>query len=106
MNGLRFDFSKLAPPPPSRPKRKRGKAKRRPAPMPDTLLGAVPVKEGSELRAILHDFEGTPMLNLRLWVRKKGEPEAGWIPTRAGFTVRADLAAALGALLGKTREED
>lgn len=98
---MRFDFSKLAPPPAPRPRRRKRVKKARRAPAPDRLLGAVPVKEGSELRAILHDFEGAPMLNLRLWILKKGDGEGLWIPTRAGFTVKAAIIPALvGALSG------
>ena len=68
----------------------------------EKTIGTIEVKDGTELRAIVHRFQGRPYLNLRQFVRK---PDGGWIPTKSGFTVKADLAPELADLLGKIRGE-
>lgn len=108
MMAWNFDFGKIAPLAQEtatvRSRRKRHTRHRRAARfvVPDKLVGSVAVKQGQEVRAYLHHFQGATRLNLRLFVQKDG---GEWIPTKAGFTVRVDLVADLGALLGRCGEE-
>lgn len=65
----------------------------------ETTVGKVEVKDGVELRVSTKSFKGRPYLSARIWERYGKGDAVG--PTKKGFTVAADLAPEIAALIAK-----